>query len=282
MNQHPRILVAGCGYTGERCADFFCADGCEVTALVSSPESKQRLQGKPYDIIAANAANPAELGTALAHRAKPDVLIHCLSGKSGRDADAYRVTYIETLRNLLDILAPGFCVFTGSTSVYTQNDGSTVTEESPCGGTPAADVLLEAESIALAAGGGVVRLGGIYGPGRTRFLDAALSGAHPPAGSGDAFINLTHRDDAARALVHSANLRLRGIYNAVDDHPARRSDLAESLRANRLVRNDPGARTAGRRVSNAKLRATGWRPLFPSMLDALRDDPGLRGLSKTR
>lgn len=282
MIHHPRILVAGCGYTGERCADFFCADGCDVTALVASPESKQRLKGKPYDVLAADAADLAELGAALAHRAKPDILIHCLSGKSGRDAGAYRVTYIETLRNLLEILAPGFCVLTGSTSVYTRNNGSIVTEGSPCGGTPTADVLLEAEAAALATGGGVVRLGGIYGPGRTRFIEAALSGAPPPAGSGNSFINLIHRDDAARALVHAAKLRLRGIYNAVDDHPMRRSDLAESLRMDCLVPSDTAAPATGKRVSNAKIRAAGWRPLFPSMLDALRDDPGLRGLSKTR
>jgi hypothetical protein len=53
------------------------------------------------------------------------------------------------LRNLLDVLRPRFCVFTGSTSVYPQNDGSAVTEESRTGGTPTGDVLLEAERLAL-------------------------------------------------------------------------------------------------------------------------------------
>ncbi|MBU3665495.1 MAG: NAD-dependent epimerase/dehydratase family protein [Chthoniobacterales bacterium] len=278
LNQHPRIFIAGCGYTGERCAEFFCREGAAVTALVSSPGSRQRLSGKPYEILVADAADPAMLEAALSRCGQPDILIHCLSGKAGRDAAAYRVTYVATLRNLLASLHPKFCVFTGSTSVYTQNDGSTVTEESACGGTPTADVLLEAERIALAAGGAVVRLGGIYGPGRTRFIESALERGTSPFGSPEAFINMIHRDDAARALCHAGRSRLHGIYNAVDDHPARRDDLAEDIRTDQPVRNAHLAPATGKRVSNAKLRSSGWHPLYPSILDALHNDPDLAAL----
>lgn len=228
----------------------------------------------------ADAADPAALEAALSNYAQPDILIHCLSGKTGRDAGAYNVTYVATLRNLLTSLRPKHCVFTGSTSVYTQNDGSTVNEESPCGGTPTADVLLEAERIALDAGGAVVRLGGIYGPGRTRFIESALTQGTSPFGSPDAFINLIHRDDAARALCHAGRSRLHGIYNAVDDHPARRDALAEAIREDHPIRDAQFAPATGKRVSNAKLRSSGWQPLYPSVLDALRDDPDLAALRR--
>lgn len=206
----------------------------------------------------------------------PDLLVHCLSGQGGRDAGAYRVTYVETLRNLLGVLRPKFCVFTGSTSVYPQNDGSTVTEESRTGGTPTGDVLLEAERIALAAGGAVVRLGGIYGPGRTRFIEAARSG-QPTAGDPDGFINFIHRDDAAAALHHVGMQRLGGIWNAVDDRPVRRMELAEAIRSGSPL---PVAAAAGqcpipstgKRVRNAKLRAAGWTPRYPTVIDALKAD----------
>lgn len=285
MNSRPRIFIAGSGYTGERCADFFCSNGADVTALVSSAGSAQRLQGKSFGVIAADASDPAALRNALAQCERPDVLIHCLSGHSGRDAAAYRVTYIETLRNLLQILHPGHCIFTSSTSVYTQDDGSVVTEESACGGTPTADVLLEAEAIALASGGAAVRLGGIYGPGRTRFIESALSMKSSPFGSADAFINLIHRDDAARALFHAGDLRLRGVFNAVDDRPSRRDALAAAIRTDQSVRQDTDSGpAAGKRVSNAKLRSTGWEPRYPSVIDALRLDPELAALrvSKAR
>ena len=219
-------------------------------------------------MIVADAANPDELRAKLAGCEHPDVLVHCLSGKEGRNADAYRVVYRDTLRNLIEVLAPHFVVFTGSTSVYPQNDAGEVDESSSVGGTPTADALLEAEKIALNAGGAVVRLGGIYGPGRTRFIDSARSGDLSSFGSSEAFINFIHRDDAARALFHVGSNCLPGVFNAVDDHPTRRTDLADSIRTGSPL---PEARqpASGKRVRNAKLRATGWTPRYPSLLDAL-------------
>ncbi|MFM8720790.1 MAG: hypothetical protein ACKOFH_14885, partial [Chthoniobacterales bacterium] len=220
------------------------------------------------------AAEPEDLRQKFAGYAPPDVLIHCLSGHGGRDAEAYRVTYVETLRNLLEVLRPKFCVFTGSTSVYPQNDGTLVTEESRTGGTPTGDVLLEAERIALAAGGAVVRLGGIYGPGRTRFIEAARSG-QPTAGDPDGFINFIHRDDAAAALHHVGKLQLGGIWNAVDDRPVRRAELAEAIRNGSPLPDvaavcDRRLPATGKRVRNAKLRAAGWTPRYPTVIDAIK------------
>lgn len=235
-------------------------------------ESAGRLAGKPYRVLVADAASPDELRAKLAGCEPPDVLIHCLSGKQGRDADAYRVVYCDTLRHLIDILAPKFTVFTSSTSVYPQNDAGEVDETSPVGGTPTGDVLVAAEKIALDAGGAAVRLGGIYGPGRARFIEAARASEPLPFGAPDAFINLIHRDDAARALFHVGSNRLPGLFNAVDDNPSRRTDLAESIRNNAPLAatvHDGRSPSTGKRVQNAKLRSTGWIPQYPSVLDAL-------------
>jgi nucleoside-diphosphate-sugar epimerase len=243
-----------------------------VTALVSSEESGRRLAGKPYRVLAADAANPEELRAKLAGYGQPDVLIHCLSGKDGRNPDAYRVVYQETLRHLLELLQPQFTVFTSSTSVYPQNNADEVDESSPVGSTPTGDILVGAEKIAIEAGGAAVRLGGIYGPDRSRFIEAARSGEPLPFGSPDAFINLIHRDDAARALFHIGSQRLPGAFNAVDNHPSRRTDLAESIRATppRIAADcDHRTPSTGKRVKNNKLRSTGWTPQYPSVLDAL-------------
>jgi nucleoside-diphosphate-sugar epimerase len=198
-----------------------------------------------------------------------------LSGKDGRNPDAYRVVYCETLRNLIDVLRPNFTVFTSSTSVYPQNNADQVDEASPVGGTPTGDVLVAAEKITTDAGGAAVRLGGIYGPGRARFIESARANEPLPFGSPDAFINLIHRDDAARALFHVGSNRRPGLYNAVDDHPGRRDDLAESIRTNSPVvaaacdRHSP---STGKRVGNTKLKSTGWIPQYPGVLDAIRAD----------
>ena len=206
---------------------------------------------------------------AFSGQASPDLLIHCLSGKDGRNPEAYRTVYCQTLHNLLELLDPAFAVFTSSTSVYPQNDATEVDESSPTGGTPTGDILLEAEQLALQAGGAAVRLGGIYGPGRARFIEAALAGQPLPFGAPDAFINLIHRDDAARALLHVASLRQPGIFNAVDDHPSRRDDLAESIRTGAPTPANEHKISSGKRVRNTKLRRTGWSPRYPSILNAV-------------
>ena len=255
-----------------------------MTGLVSSEASARKLAGKPYAVIAADASRPDPIRNFAGRLGRTDVLVHCLSRSGGRDPDAYRVTYLQTLLNLAEILAPDFSIFTSSTSVYPQDDGSWVTEESPTGGTTASLVLLEAEKVALASGGGVVRLGGIYGPSRSRFIEAALAGTPPSHGAPHSHINAIHRDDAAAALCHLAKHRLAGIYNAVDDSPAPRLDLAAAIRAFSDAHPPGSARwpqraarpSCGKRVSNAKLRAAGWTPRYPSIVAALRDDAELR------
>ena len=220
-------------------------------------------------MLAADAANLEELRTKLAGCEKPDVLIHCLSGKQGRDAEAYRVVYCDTLRHLIEVLSPNFTVFTSSTSVYPQNDASEVDENSAVGGTLTGDVLVAAEKIATDAGGAAVRLGGIYGPGRARFIESARANEPLPFGSPNAFINLIHRDDAARALFHVGSNRLPGLFNAVDNHPSRRIDLAESIRSGKLASPAVSENSTGKRVQNTKLKNTGWSPQYPDVLDAL-------------
>ncbi len=246
---------------------------------MSSADSAARLSAKPYAVLAADASSLPELRANLSGYGQPDILVHCLSGHGGREAAAYRLTYVETLKNLQEILQPRFCIFTSSTSVYPQNDGSGVTEESATGGTPTGEVLLEAEHLALTAGGTVVRLGGIYGPGRARFIQAALAGQPLPHGSPDAMANLIHRDDAASALFHVGQKSLSGTFNAVDDSSARRCELAKAIRLDSvepLQHTDTLRPATGKRVSNAKLRSTGWSPRYPSVVEALRQDEDLR------
>ena len=206
----------------------------------------------------------------------PDLLVHCASSRGG-GPDSYRAIYRDGLENVLSAFAPERVIFTGSTSVYSQADGSLVTEESPA--EPAVEtgeVLLEAEAIALQAGGIVARLSGIYGPGRTIFLRKFVEGSARIEDGGQRWINQIHRDDGAAALLRLAGAA-SGIYNVSDDSPCRQREIygwiAEFLERP-LPPDGPADRSSKRgwtskRVSNAKLLATGWQPAFPSFRDAL-------------
>ncbi len=113
--------------------------------------------------------------------------------------------YVDGLLNALAATEPRLLIFTGSTSVYAQVDGTWVNETSETKpDRETGRILLEAERIALASGGFVARLSGLYGPGRSVLMRRFLSGEAMIEGDGLRWINQIHRDDAARAIVHLA------------------------------------------------------------------------------
>jgi nucleoside-diphosphate-sugar epimerase len=272
----PRILIAGCGYVGQATADLFHAAGWEVEGWTQSAESAAKSAAKPYPVYGVDIADEARIST---HAGVFGAVILCASSGGG-DADTYRQIYLNGARNLLDRFGGSRMLFTSSTSVYAQRDGSWVTEESET--KPAREtgrVLVETEELVLGHGGIVARLAGIYGPGRSALLSKFLAGEAIIDPRNDRFVNQIHRDDIAAALFLLLNRPspAREIYNVVDDQPILRSDcyrwLAETLnRPLPPVKKREGERKRGdsnKRVSNAKLRALGWSPRYSTFAEAM-------------
>ena len=270
-----RVLVAGCGYVGRAVARELAALGWEVTGITRSPASAQALQGEPFRALACDIREPS----ALAALGTFDAVLACASSGHG-DAAVYRQVYLEGTRNLIAAFPTARLLSAGSTSVYAQTDGAAVTEESPA--EPESEtgrVLRAAEALVLAAGGTVARLAGIYGPGRWALLQKFLNGNAVIEGDGSRWINQIHRADAASALVFLlVSPAPAGLYNVADDTPAtQRAIYAAFAEHFRRPLPPEGPREAHskrgwthKRVSNAKLRALGWAPLYPSFRETLR------------
>ena len=270
----PRVLIAGCGYVGEAAANRFHEAGWDVEGWTASAESAARLSNRPYPVCAVDVTRADTSGTF-------DVVIHCVSSRGG-DENAYRRLYFEGAKNLLRAFPDAALLFTSSTSVYAQADGSIVDENSPAEPSHTkGQILRETEALVLSASGIVARLGGIHGPGRSFFLTRFLEGA--PADSSDRLINQVHRDDIVSALVLLAERReeCRGqIFNVVGDAPVTARD-AEKWLSSRLKKSALGmaddARPSKRgqshkRVSNDKLRALGWEPRYPTFEIAMSEN----------
>ncbi len=276
----PRVVFAGCGFLGEAAAGLFLGAGWRVLGLCATAESAARRAGGAFPLAAVDITKKLVVPGGWE---SPDLLVHCASSRRG-GAEEYRAVYRDGMENLLDVFAPARVIFTGSTSVYAQSDGSLVTEESPAEpGRETGRILLEAEAIALRAGGTVARLSGIYGPGRSVLLRKFLDGTARLEDGGGRWINQIHRDDAATALLRlAAGDVARGIYNVCDDTPCTQREvytwisgfLGQPLPPDGPA--DPGRKRGltSKRVNNDKLRATGWSPAFPSFREAL---PGLVG-----
>jgi nucleoside-diphosphate-sugar epimerase len=273
----PRVLIAGCGYVGEATADLFHSAGWNVEGWVHSKGSVSQLSAKPYSVQAVDLSQRDDVAK---YAGAFDAVIHCASSRGG-DAEAYRHIYLNGARHLLETFSNARILFTGSTSVYAQCDGSWVTEESETEPSrETSQILLEVEQLILEKGGTVARLAGIYGPRRSALLSKFLNGTAAIDPNNDHFVNQVHRDDIASAsflLLNRGAQTSAQIYNVVDDQPLLRSESYAwlSRRLNRPLppmRNSEQPRKRGdtnKRVTNAKLRRLGWTPQYPTFADAM-------------
>jgi nucleoside-diphosphate-sugar epimerase len=272
----PRILIAGCGYVGQATAALFHKANWEVEGWTLSADSASALQSLPFTVRAVDLADRNQVRAA---GRKFDWIIHCASSGGG-DVDHYRRVYFQGTRNLLESFADARLLFTSSTSVYAQSDGSWVDESAAA--EPVRDtgkILRQTEQLVLEVRGVVARLAGIYGPGRSALLQRFLAGEAVIDSQRDRFVNQIHRDDVARAIFALVREGASEIYNVVDDLPVLLSGIYLWL-ARELDRPAPrkghaaAARKRGqsnKRVSNAKLRELGWQPHFPSFVEAMRE-----------
>jgi nucleoside-diphosphate-sugar epimerase len=268
----PRALIAGCGYVGLAAARVFVQKDWQVSAWTRSRDSAEQLSQSGLDARAVDLVNGDEVRR---HAFAVDVVVHCASSRGG-GREAYRSIYRDGAANLARVFPDARLIFTSSTSVYRQRDGAWVTEKSAAEpGTETGKILRQAEEIVLRRGGLVLRVAGIYGPGRSFLLRSVLE-KNITAPANDRLVNQVHRDDIAAAIfflgqqTRCAALPPR-IFNVVDNYPAPRSEILQWL-GQRLEISLPASAASetrrrgasNKRVSNAKLRDAGWQPQYPS------------------
>jgi nucleoside-diphosphate-sugar epimerase len=264
-----RVLIAGCGYLGLHLGRELVAQGHSVVGLRRSAQGLAELATAGLEPHAADLAQP---DFPMPQGPFDGVVFAASPGRTG-GVEAYRATYVDGLRNLLGRLAaspPRRFVYTGSTSVYAQTDGSLVKESSPASATsPTAGILLEAEALLAAAARDrfpavVLRLAGLYGPDRLHLLHRFIRNEVRIAGQGLRHLNMIHRDDAAGAVVTAlTNGRPGEIYNVVDQEPVTEIHfytwLAETLgkyaptTGHKAEMGPDGAPPPNRKISNRRL-----------------------------
>jgi nucleoside-diphosphate-sugar epimerase len=262
----PDVLLVGCGDLGADIGLRLASRGHEVLAIRRRGELvPPPLHGLSADITHDRLELPA---LELTH------LVVALTARP-RTEESYRRTYVEGMRRALDAVAsarqsPRRAVLVSSTAVYGDIGPDEVLDEStmpePADGP--AEMLLEAERLFLdrIPTGTVVRFSGLYGHGEPRLVEQVRRGeVRDP----HRWTNRIHRDDAAAVVVH---LLTRpdppgGVYVGTDDEPCQLGDVAAFVARRLDAPATPAADPAqghGKRLSNARLRETGWVPRFPT------------------
>ncbi|MGD0251511.1 MAG: SDR family oxidoreductase [Verrucomicrobiota bacterium] len=261
-----KCLIIGCGYVGLPLGAELVRLGHEVSGLRRSASAENELKAAAIKPLVADITKPDEL-TKLPRDF--EWVVNCVSSTGG-DAEDYRQVYLQGTRNLIGWLSttpPKKFVYTSSTSVYGQTDGSQVKETSPA--EPVAEtakVLLETEKLLLAAvterkfTAVILRVAGIYGPDRGHWFKQFLKNEASIEGDGSRFLNMIHRDDLIGCIIAALkNGRPGEIYNAVDDEPVNQTNFFQWLAV--TVGKYPPSSVPENPVENRKRGVTNKRVL---------------------
>jgi nucleoside-diphosphate-sugar epimerase len=259
----PDALLVGCGDLGAAVGLRLAHLGHQVLALRRHADRvPPPLHGRSVDLTR-EAPDLSGL--------RPGLLVVALTARP-RTEESYRATYVEGMARALDALEhpPARAVLVSSTAVHGSHRQPALEDET----APAAPadgpgrMLLAAEDAfrARLPHGTVLRLSGLYGGDSTRLLDTVRAGRIEDP---HRWTNRIHREDAAAAVVHLLTMAAHPdtLYLGTDDEPAQLGDVAAFLAARLGAPAPPPpdpARGHGKRLSNARLRATGWVPRFPS------------------
>lgn len=265
-----RKLIFGCGYLGERVARRWREMGHDVAVVTRSSARAASFAQQGYAVIIADVTRPEtlkDLPTA-------DTVLFAVG--HDRDSDQpIETVYAGGMRNVLATLPEntGRYIYISTTGVYGPAGGDWVDEATPPdpqrdGGRAslAAEQTLAAHPIG--ARSVVLRLAGIYGPGRVPYINELRDGKPIPAPS-NGYLNLIHVDDAAAVVVAAAEMPLAEsmeldgnvrVYCMSDGHPVERAEFyAEVARqigapAPRFIAPDPNSPRAVRAAADRRVR----------------------------
>jgi nucleoside-diphosphate-sugar epimerase len=216
-----KIVIAGCGYVGTRIGRIWKDAGATVTCLVRSPEHKSVLKAEGFTALSCSFDDPADIpvldvaGSTLYYLAPPP---------GGGIADSRARNFCMSLSG---VHPPAMVIYMSATSVYSEQNGGTVTELSETDPFSAMGKRrLDAESAFSEYGAAnhvaviVLRVSGIYGPGRLPLMQ--ISQGQPLLREDESGpSNRIHADDLAAICVASAEKgQMGGIFNISDGHPS--------------------------------------------------------------
>jgi len=272
-----RLVIFGCGYVGAEVARQALARGMKVAALTRNEATAATLRGEGVEAVVADLAGHDWHGRI---GGGADFVLNCVSSGGG-GLESYARSYFHGMESVLAWMTAaggaGTLVYTSSTSVYPQGGGAMVDETAATDRTDGrARILMETEELLTAARRWfVLRLAGIYGPGRSYLLEQVRTGE--VSGRGEHRLNLAHREDIASAVWAAFGAPptvANEVFNVADDGAAPKSEVAAWLAARLGVppprfSGEPVA--GGRRVTpdriivNAKIKSVlGWRPRYPT------------------
>lgn len=272
QSQMTKVAIIGCGYVGSRVAQYWQKQGLTVTATTTRPERIPELEPICDRAIVLDTNDTGTLKRVLHEQ---DAVLVAIAPTNGRK---YAETYLPAAQAIAAV-APQMpqlkqLIYTSTYSVYGDYAGDWVTETTPPRpATANGETLVASENVYGAIPNlntCILRLGGIYGPGRTlKRIFSRWAGQTRP-GTGERWSNWIHVDDIVRTIAWARQQEFAGIYNVVQDEILSTRDLLTQvcdrydLDPVTWDTTQPDTRNYSVRCSNQKLKASGYRFIHPT------------------
>ena len=272
--------VIGCGYVGSDVAVQFKYAGHHLIGTTRSPERMPALRDLVHEAHQLDLTDAAADFAFLEHL---DGLL--ISVAPTQQTEGYNSVFASGLRNLTRALRCRrstrnlHLTLISTAGIYGDQQGNGVDEDSPLDtSNPVNALLASAEDLLRNIDRPdtqvcVLRLGGIYGPGRDMVAMIRRAAGQEVPKNGNAIPAWSSIVDITCGVHFAFEEALEGTYNLVDDMQLSRRELStvicdrEGLPPVLWGHSEPaGARMLNARVSNDKIKAAGFRFQSPSML----------------
>lgn len=271
------VAIIGCGYVGTALARYWHQElGFVVTATTTTPERVAALEAIAQRVVVLNGDDFEGMRSLLQNQ---DTVILSVGAKS---ANGYKEAYLHTAQTLMSALkkAPTVrqLIYTGSYAVYGDKGGAWVDEDSAVAPTNEnGEILAQTEQVLLSESSDdlkvcILRLGGIYGPGRELVkIFGRVAGKTRPGDGSDA-TNWIHLDDIVGAIEFARKNQLQGIYNLVDDaHLTSFELISQVCEKHQLPQviwdsSATSVRSYNAQVSNQKIKNAGYPLIYPGIM----------------
>jgi nucleoside-diphosphate-sugar epimerase len=242
-----KVLVAGAsGAIGRQLVPLLVSAGHEVTGLSRSATPTGRTERfratgpGTARVVAVDALNGAAV-SAVMREAAPEAVVNMLTAipsvihprrMAAEFAETNRLR-TEGTRHLLDaaaqvgvrrVIAQGLAYAYDPAARGIANEDEPLWQHPPRQFAPVLAALQNLERSTEAAGGTVLRLGHLYGPGTIYAADGSFTagvraGKAVLVGAGASVFSFIHVHDVATAVLAALDKDVRGVLNVVDDDP---------------------------------------------------------------
>lgn len=287
-----KIFIFGAGYSGRAFARQR-PEGVRIAGTTRSPDKFPSLEAAGIDPFVFDGHLTPEIRARLAETTHLIV-----SAAPGDDGDPVLNAAHDAIVHHMPALR--WIGYLSTVGVYGDHGGKWIDETAECRPRPGrSQMRLDAEQAWHELGEeigrpvAILRLSGIYGPGRNALVNLENGTARRLVKPGQVF-NRIHVEDIAGALWHLGDGEYGGIFNVTDDEPAPPQDVVayaaelmgvapppeipfETAQLSPMARSFYGE---NKRVANAAIKALGYQFRFPdyrAALDGMWADGSWRG-----